>query len=113
MIGGGDGSCAGVARASRTGRLLLQHRLVRLGQHRQRSADLDPQQRTVTFHHITERCADGHNASRGGAIGAWRLLHDADLNLTAPQLSQAAGGLICRPRYGRAQPYWNPLAACL
>lgn len=117
VIGGGDGSCAGVG----AGVIEPDDCYCNIGSSAWVSiASAEPvpdaQQRTVTFHHIhPERYAPmGTMQAAGGARDwAWRLLRDGDLDLdsASAQAAPGAGGLICLPYVmGERSPYWNPLA---
>ena len=117
VIGGGDGSCAGVG----AGVIDPGDCYCYIGSSAWISIASaapvpDPRQRTVTFHHIhPQRYAPmGTIQAAGGARDwAWRLLHDGDLDLdeAAAQVPPGANGLICLPYImGERSPYWNPLA---
>lgn len=117
VIGGGDGSCAGVG----AGVIEPGDCYCNIGSSAWVSIASaepvpDPQQRTVTFHHIhPERYAPmGTMQAAGGARDwAWQLLRDGELDLdsAAAQAAPGAGGLICLPYVmGERSPYWNPLA---
>lgn len=117
VIGGGDGSCAGVG----AGVIEPGDCYCYIGSSAWVSvASAEPvpdaRQRTVTFHHIhPQRYAPmGTMQAAGGARDwAWRLLHDGDLDLdaAAAEVPPGANGLICLPYImGERSPYWNPLA---
>ncbi len=117
VIGGGDGSCAGVgAGVIEPGDCYCYVGSSAWVSIASAEPVPDPRQRTVTFHHIhPQRYAPmGTMQAAGGSRDwAWRWLHDGDLDLdeAAALASPGSGGLICLPHImGERSPYWNPLA---
>ena len=117
VIGGGDGSCAGVgAGVIEPGDCYCYIGSSAWVSTASAQPAPDPHQRTVTFHHIhPQRYAPmGTMQAAGGARDwAWRLLQDGDLDLdaAAAQVRPGANGLVCLPYImGERSPYWNPLA---
>ncbi|BAM01256.1 MULTISPECIES: xylulokinase [Caldilinea] len=117
VIGGGDGSCAGVG----AGVIEPGSAYCVIGTSAWISVSTltpvpDPQQRTMTFHHVhPERYAPmGVMQLAGGAREwAWKALADGDLDLdaAAAAVEPGAGGLLFLPYLmGERSPWWNPQA---
>jgi xylulokinase len=118
VIGGGDGSCAGVG----AGVIEPGSAYCVIGTSAWISISttaplLDLLQRTMTFHHVhPQRYAPmGVQQLAGGAREwAWQALDDAgmlDLDDAAAQVEAGAGGLLFLPyMMGERSPWWNPLA---
>jgi len=117
VIGGGDGSCAGVG----AGVIEPGDAYCSLGSSAwisvASSAPIpDPKERTITFHHVhPERYAPmGTMLAAGGARQwAWELLaqEGVDLDTAVAETERGAGGLVFLPYLlGERSPYWNPLA---
>ena len=117
VIGGGDGSCAGVG----AGVIAPGDAYCNLGSSAwisvASSAPIpDPKERTITFHHVhPQRYAPmGTMLAAGGARQwAWELLaqEGVDLEAALDETQPGAGGLVFLPYLlGERSPYWNPLA---
>jgi xylulokinase len=118
VIGGGDGSCAGVG----AGVIEPGSAYCVIGTSAWISISTlaplpDPQQRTMTFHHVhPQRYAPmGVQQMAGGAREwAWQALDagaQGDLDAAAAQVGPGAEGLIFLPYLmGERSPWWNPLA---
>jgi xylulokinase len=122
VIGGGDGSCAGVG----AGVIEPGSAYCVIGTSAWISISTlaplpDPQQRTMTFHHVhPQRYAPmGVQQMAGGAREwAWQALGGAgadgallDLDAAAAGVAPGAEGLIFLPYLmGERSPWWNPLA---
>ena len=118
MIGGGDGSCAGVG----AGVIEPGSAYCVIGTSAWISISTlaplpDPWQRTMTFHHVhPQRYAPmGVQQMAGGAREwAWKALDGGgllDLDAAAAQVGPGADGLIFLPYLmGERSPWWNPLA---
>lgn len=116
VAGGGDGSCAGVG----AGVVEPGEAYCNIGSSAWISIAsaapvLDPQQRTVTFHHLhPERyCPMGTMQAAGGARDWSRrvLQGDGDLDALAAAVPAGAGGLLFLPHLmGERSPHWNPRA---
>mgnify|MGYP005839756069 FL=1 len=117
VIGGGDGSCAGVA----AGVIEPGTAYCVIGTSAWISVSTltpapDPQQRTMTFHHVhPERYAPmGVMQLAGGARDwAWKTLSDGDfdLDVAAAAVEPGAEGLIFLPYLmGERSPWWDPQA---
>ncbi len=117
VIGGGDGSCAGVG----AGVIEPGAAYCVIGTSAWISVSTlepvpDPQQRTMTFHHVhPQRYAPmGVMQLAGGAREwAWRALADGDrdLDALAAQAPLGANGLLFLPYLmGERSPWWNPRA---
>jgi xylulokinase len=118
VIGGGDGSCAGVG----AGVIEPGSAYCVIGTSAWISVSTlkpapDPLQRTMTFHHVhPERYAPmGVQQLAGGARQwAWNVLAgdpSLDLDAAAASVPPGAGGLLFLPYLmGERSPWWNPLA---
>ncbi len=117
VIGGGDGSCAGVG----AGVIEPGAAYCVIGTSAWISVSTltpapDPQQRTMTFHHVhPDRYAPmGVMQLAGGAREwAWKALSDGDLDLdaAAAAVEPGAEGLIFLPYLmGERSPWWDPQA---
>lgn len=117
VIGGGDGSCAGVG----AGVIEPGAAYCVIGTSAWISVSTlapvpDPLQRTMTFHHAhPQRYAPmGVQQMAGGARAwAWKALADGDLDLDAAAATAPPGasGLIFLPYLmGERSPWWNPQA---
>jgi xylulokinase len=118
VIGGGDGSCAGVG----AGVIEPGSAYCVIGTSAWISISTlaplpDPWQRTMTFHHLhPQRYAPmGVQQMAGGAREwAWKALDGGgllDLDAAAAQVGPGADGLIFLPYLmGERSPWWNPLA---
>lgn len=115
VIGGGDGSCAGIG----AGVIEPGAAYCVIGTSAWISVStpapvLDPQQRTMTFHHAhPERYAPmGVMQLAGGTREwGWKVLADGSLDLDRAAASAPAGadGLIFLPYLmGERSPWWNP-----
>ena len=117
VIGGGDGSCAGVG----AGVIEPGDAYCNLGSSAWISVAgnapvPDPKERTITFHHVhPERYAPmGTMLAAGGARQwAWDLLAEegVDLEVAVDETERGSGRLIFLPYLlGERSPFWNPLA---
>ncbi|MFN8469446.1 MAG: xylulokinase [Caldilineaceae bacterium] len=118
VIGGGDGSCAGVG----AGVIEPGSAYCVIGTSAWISISTlaplpDARQRTMTFHHVhPQRYAPmGVQQMAGGARDwAWQALEGRallDLDEAAAQVEPGAGGLLFLPYLmGERSPWWNPLA---
>jgi xylulokinase len=117
VIGGGDGSCAGIG----AGVIEPGAAYCVIGTSAWISVSTlapapDPQQRTMTFHHVHPRryAPMGVQQMAGGARDwAWQVLAggDRDLDAAAATVPPGAGGLIFLPYLmGERSPWWNPHA---
>ena len=117
IIGGGDGSCAGVG----AGVINQGDAYCNIGSSAWISVASeqpisDPKERTITFHHVhPQRYAPmGTMLAAGGARQwAWDLLTEPGIDLDDAVTVTKAGsdGLIFLPYLlGERSPYWNPLA---
>ena len=117
VIGGGDGACAGVG----AGVIEAGDAYCNIGSSAWISVASDapipdPQQRTVTFHHVHPQryCPMGTMLAAGGARDwAWEILGEPalDLDKALHGTVAGAGSLLFLPYLlGERSPYWNPLA---